>query len=559
MIKFSKMPYERLDAKKYIEDIKKLAEQMKNAKTADEAFEVHKRMYEISGEAQTLIVLSSIRYTIDTTDEFYVKEEEYYNEVTPEIETAMVSYQKELNESKFRKELEEKIGKVAFKNMELKAKSISEKIIPLMQEENELKLAYSSLIASARIDWEGESLNLSLIRPYLTDVNREVRAKAWEKCSSYFESIEDKLDDIYDKLVANRTKQARELGYENFVELGYARMQRNSYDKNDIARFRKQIKETYVPFALKIHEKRKNRLGLSNLSYIDEGVFYKDGNPKPNRSPEEILANGQKMYSELSKETKEFFDFMMEYELFDVLGRKTKKAGGYMTFLDKYNAPFIFANFNGTSGDVDVITHECGHAFQGYVASTLPIKEHMNIGMETAEIHSMSMEFFTEPWMDLFFSEEDKEKYLQMHVEEAAVFIPYGTMVDEFQHIIYENPELTKEERKSVWAKLEKEYRPYLDFTGSSYLERGGIWQRQLHIYEMPFYYIDYVIAQMLAFQYKNWLDKDFKEAFASYLKLCKLSASDFFVNMIKEVGLKSPFDEGVVAEIVKGLETKIK
>lgn len=208
-----------------------------------------------------------------------------------------------------------------------------------------------------------------------------------------FPGNEEKLDSIYDKLVKNRTAQARAMGYENYLELGYYRMNRNCYGKDEVEAFRRQIKEYFVPFAEKLHDRRRQRLGLEKLSYIDEQVYFKDGNPAPTGTPEEIMAAGQKMYRELSPETAEFFDFMMENQLFDVLGRKTKKAGGYMTYLPLYHAPFIFANFNGTSGDVDVITHECGHAFQGYLAAQDPIREHADIGMETAEIHSMSMEF----------------------------------------------------------------------------------------------------------------------------------------------------------------------
>lgn len=559
MFKFSQIPYERLDYKKAIASLDDLAKKVKEAKDIDELLSIHKKHYELTDEINTTITLTHIRQSINTKDEFYNAEKDFYDQVMPEINNAIVNYEQALFSSDLRSELEKKIGSVAFKNMELRKKAISDEIIPLMQEENKLTSEYTNLIASAKIDFRGEVLNLSLMTPYLKSNDRETRKEAYSKYLEFFESIEDELDDIYDKLVKNRTAQARALGYENFIELGYARVYRNSYNREDVARFRKQIKEKYISFALKVHEKRRKNLGLDKLKYFDEGIFYKDGNPKPNKSAEDILKNGQKMYAELSKETKEFFDFMTEYELFDVFGRKNKKAGGYMTFLAKYNAPFIFANFNGTTGDIDVITHECGHAFQGYLASSLEYREHMQISMETAEIHSMAMEFFTEPWMDLFFDKEDKEKYLRMHVEEAAVFIPYGTMVDEFQHIIYENPDMTKEERKKVWAKLEKEYRPYLDFTGAPYFERGGLWQKQLHIYELPFYYIDYVIAQICAFQYKIWIDKNFDEAFKSYLKLCKLSASDFFNNMIKEVGLLLPFDEGVVEKITKDLEKYIE
>ena len=287
---------------------------------------------------------------------------------------------------------------------------------------------------------------------------------------------------------------------------------------------------------------------------MDNEVYFKTGNPAPFGTPEEIMAAGQKMYSELSPETKEFFNFMMENELFDVLGRKTKKAGGYMTYLPDYKAPFIFANFNGTSGDVDVITHECGHAFQGYLSAQDPIREHADITMETAEIHSMSMEFFTEKWMDLFFGDKAAD-YVEMHLEDAVCFIPYGCMVDEFQHIVYENPELTPLERKAAWSRLEKEYKPHLDYTGYPFFEKGGFWQKQLHIYNYPLYYIDYCLAQTCALQYKGKMDEDYKAAWESYLKLCRLSASDFFTNMIEEVGLDNPFKDGCLKKIVERLD----
>ena len=262
---------------------------------------------------------------------------------------------------------------------------------------------------------------------------------AFASKSDFFEANAGKLDEIYDKLVKNRDAQAKALGYDNYVTLGYYRMQRNCYGKDEVENFRKQIKKDFVPFAEKLHDRRRQRLGLEKLSYIDEGVYFKEGNPKPIGTPEDILKNGQKMYAELSPETKEFFDFMMENELFDVLGRKTKRAGGYMTYLPDYNSPFIFANFNGTEGDVDVITHECGHAFQGFLSGKDPIQEHRDITMETAETHSMSMEFFTGDWMELFFGDR-ADDYREMHLEDAVAFIPYGCMVDEFQHIVYEIP-----------------------------------------------------------------------------------------------------------------------
>ncbi len=557
-MKFKDMPYERVDFAQVEKEMKELMEAFDRAGSGEEQFEVHRKYYALTDRVSTLMTIANIRFDVDTTDEFYSKEHEYYDEQGPIYSNLVLAYQKKLFHSPYRDYLEQKIGPVAFKNMELAQKAMDEKLIPLMQEENNLTMEYDKLIAGAKLNFDGKELNLSLLRPYLIHPDRDVRAAAWKEMSAFFSANAEKLDEIYDKLVKNRTAQAKEMGYENYLELGYYRMNRNCYGKEEVEAFRSQIKEYFVPFAEKLHDRRRQRLGLDKLKFIDEQVYFKEGNPAPTGTPEEILAAGQEMYSELSPETKEFFDFMRENELFDVLGRKTKRAGGYMTYLPLYQSPFIFANFNGTSGDVDVITHECGHAFQGYLAGKDPIKEHADIGMETAEIHSMSMEFFAEKWMPLFFGDRAQE-YRDMHLEDAAAFIPYGCMVDEFQHIVYENPDMTPAERKAAWKKLEQEYKPHLDYGDDSFFGEGGFWQKQLHIYDYPLYYIDYCLAQTCALQYKVKMDADFEGAWQSYLKLCKLSASDFYTAMIKEVGLDSPFEQGCIKNIVEKLEKYVK
>ena len=556
-MKFSEMPYERVECDKVKEEFLAIMEASKAAKSGEEQFGVHKKYYALMNRVMSMMTIAHIRHDGYTEDEFYKAEQEYYDQVGPELQNLVVAYSKSLYESPYRAYLEEKIGPVAFKNIELSLKSFDEKLIPLMQEENALTTEYKNLLASAKIEWEGEILNLSLMKKHMDSQNRDTRKRAWEKHTNFFVENAEKFDELYDKLVKNRTAQAKELGYENYIELGYYRMQRNCYNKDMVKCFRDQVKRYLVPFAEKLHDRRRQRLGLEKLAYYDANMFFNNGNPAPIGTPEEILAAGQKMYTELSAETKEFFDFMMENELFDVLGRKNKRAGGYMTYIPDYKSPFIFANFNSTAGDVDVITHECGHAFQGFLSGQDPIQEHSDITMETAEIHSMSMEFFTEPWMELFFGERTQD-YLDMHLEDAVMFIPYGCMVDEFQHEVYEHPEMTPAERKAVWSRLEKEYKPHLDYTGNAFLEEGGYWQRQHHIYSLPFYYIDYCIAQSCALQYKTRMDEDYKEAWASYLKLCRLSASDFFTNMVKEVGLKNPLEDGCLEDVVKKMEAKL-
>ena len=557
-MRFQDMPYERIDFAKVQEEMGELIRELDAAKSGEEQFEVHQKYYALTDRVMTLMTIANIRFDIDTSDKFYEEEHKYYDEQGPVFSNLVLAYQKKLYESPYRAYLEEKIGPVAFKNMELAQKSMSEALIPLMQEENTLASRYSKLIASAKIMWEGEELNLSLMRKYMRSQDRNTRKKAWDAFSGFFEENQAELDEIYDLMVKNRTRQAQMLGFENYIDMGYFRMNRNSYTKEDVQKLREQIKTVFVPLASRMHKNRQARLGVDALRYYDMGVYFPQGDPAPIGTPEEILESGRKMYTEMSDETRDFFNMMMENELFDVFGRKNKATGGYMTELPDYGVPFIFANFNGTSGDVDVITHECGHAFQSYVSCKDPITDHSRyLTMETAEIHSMSMEFFAEPWIELFFGERGDD-YRKMHLEDAIDFIPYGTMVDEFQHIVYGNPELTPKERRDAWNKLEQEYRPYMDSTGCRFMEEGGYWQRQHHIFEMPFYYIDYVLAQLCAFQFKIRMEKDHDAAWADYMKLCRLSASDFYPSMLKQVGLTVPFTDGCIQKIVDELDKKL-
>ena len=557
-MKFKDMPYERVDFEQVEQEMRTLMEAFDSAKDGEEQFAVHQKYYALTDRVGTQMTIAHIRYDADTTDEFYSAEHDYYNEKSPIYHNLALEYEKKLYASPYRDKLVEKIGPVAFKNMEIAQKAMDERLIPLMQEENNLTTEYSKLIAGAKIPFDGQELNLSLLRPYTVHQDRSVRAAAWKAQSEFFAANAQTLDEIYDKLVKNRTAQARALGYDNYLELGYYRMCRNCYGREEVEAFRKQVKEDFVPFAEKLHDRRRQRLGLEKLSCIDTAVYFKEGNPAPLGTPQEILEAGRKMYGELSPETRDFYDFMMENELFDVLGRKTKRAGGYMTYMPVYQAPFVFANFNGTSGDVDVITHECGHAFQGWLSGKDPIREHSDITMETAEIHSMSMEFFAQKWMPLFFGERARD-YIEMHLEDAAAFIPYGCMVGEVQHIAYGNPDMTPAERHAAWLELERQYRPHQDYGDDPFFGKGGFWQRQQHIYTSPLYYIDYSLAQSCALQYKVKMDADFEGAWASYLKLCRLSASDFFTNMVKEVGLDSPFEAGCMKNIVEKLEKYVK
>lgn len=551
-VKFSEMPYQRVTWEEIEPRIKEYCQRFEQAESGEAQYEVYKEASQYMDECGTQITLASIRHGIHMDDPFYEAEQDYYDEIWPLVSNAQQQLKKLVVNSQWRELFVEKLGRMALANMDMEMKAYDEKIIGLMQEENALSSRYDKLIAGIKIDWEGEELNLSLLRKHMMSQDREERRLACRKMGEALGAVGDELDEIYDLMVKNRTEQARQLGYENYVPLGYLRMQRSCYDQKQVESFRRQVKKFLVPLAEKMHDERRKKLGLEKLYFCDELVHLPQGDPRPIGTPEEILANGRKMYHELSPETAEFIDFMMDNELFDVLGRKNKMAGGYMTFLPKYRAPFVFANFNGTSGDTDVLTHECGHAFQGYLNRNAEIAERRALTMETAEIHSMSMEFFTERWMELFYGDRASE-YRRVHLEEAIYFIPYGCMVDEFQHIVYSNPDMTPAERRAVWSMLEHEYKPHLDYEGDPFFEKGGYWQRQGHIFSSPFYYIDYCLAQTCALAFKVKMDQNFEEAWKQYLALCSAGGADFAESLVYGEP-PSPFAEGTMEKIVEGL-----
>ncbi|PLT34397.1 M3 family oligoendopeptidase [Bacillus sp. V5-8f] len=509
-------------------------------------------MNEINGirnHLSTMFNICYIRHSIDTHDEFYKAENDYIDEISPEVEDLVSQYYKELVKTRFRPELEEKWGKQLFALAEAQLKTFSPEIIPLLQKENKLSSEYTQLIASAKIMFEGEERTLPQLQPFAESPDRDMRKKANEAKNSFLAENQSKLDGIFDQLVRVRHEIATMLGYANFVELGYYRMARTDYNAEMAAAFRKQIHEHIVPLATKLRKRQRERIGLEELKYYDEGFQFKTGNAVPKGDPEWIVGNGKRMYRELSPETDKFFEFMTENELLDLVSKKGKAGGGYCTYIEDYKAPFIFSNFNGTSGDIDVLTHEAGHAFQVYSSRDFEIPEYYWPTYEACEIHSMSMEFFTWPWMDLFFK-EDTDKYKFSHLSSGLLFLPYGVAVDEFQHFVYENPEASPQERKRAWRDIEKKFLPHRDYDGNDYLENGGFWHRQSHIYSSPFYYIDYTLAEICAFQFWKRSSEDRESAWRDYLKLCQLGGSKSFLELVDTVNLESPFKEGSVSSV---------
>ncbi len=557
-MKVSELPYRRVT----LEEIKNVMEDViartRSAKSVEEVLEARGPFLDIYCEFKTSAALANMRYTINTVDEFYMAEMDYYDEIGPSAGNYLVEYASALLDSPFRAELEEKLSPVLFRSMEVQRKSMSPEIIGDMVEENKLVREYSDLMSGMEFSFRGETMPRAMLMKYAKEEDRETRRECFEVLGRGLEAHKEQLDGIFDRMVHVRDRMARKMGYKNFVELGYYRMGRLCYDEDKVRVFRENVRRDIVPVVSRLRTENAARLGISDYMLYDDGVIIPGGDPKP-FGKEEIFAAAKEMYHAMGEETGAFIDLMLENEAFDVDARKNKWGGGYCTEFAKYRQPFILANFNGTAGDVDVVTHEAGHALNAYLIADNRFALELECGgMETAETHSMSMEFFAWPYMEKFFG-KDAEKYKFMHALESFSFIPYGTMVDAFQHIVYENPDMTPDERNAAWLELEKQFRPHISVEGMPYLEKGTRWQYQMHIYEAPFYYIDYCLAQTAAFRFLLASREDYADAFARYLRLSKQGGEKVWTDLLAEAGFPSPFEPGALQDLAVRVEALLK
>lgn len=550
-MKFSDMPYKRPQIEVIREEIAKITRDLEAAKTYEEARDALIAMDNEDKTVSTQSHLAFIRHSIDTRIGFYDDEVKFWNGATPQLQEYIQAFDRALLASPFRARFEEEFGPVVFKNIEIEIRSFAPALIPFMQEENDLVQEYQKIIASAQIPFEGGVYTLSQLTPFKKDRDDKRRLAAWKAEGNWYKEHQKDLDRIYDRMVQLRDRMGRELGHEGFTELGYDRMNRNCYRKSEVERFREAVRKYVVPVADRIYRKQAERTGTQYpLSFSDMALEFRSGNPRPVGSEEEIIESGQVFYDALSEETGAFFKMMRKNELMDVSSREGKEGGGYCESIPDHGVPFIFANFNGTQGDVEVVTHEAGHAFAAYMNRDRVPSSTVWPSLEACEVHSMSMEFFAWPWAELFFG-PDTSKYLYSHLASALTFIPYGTMVDHFQHVVYEKPQMTPAERHAVWKELLGVYMPWVRLDGEiPFYSEGEGWQRQHHIYTVPFYYIDYCLAQTVSLEFWAMIGKDVQAAWKKYMDYTTLGGSDVFTALLEKAGLESPFDGNCLRDV---------
>ena len=554
MKKFAELQYVRPDMEKIFARVSGDIAVLKEAKNYEEFRNAYMDYVEADTELETSKTVAHIRNTINLLDEFYEAEMVYFNSQMPKYEILKKEMGEVIVASPFKAEMEKEFGAILIQNMEAQKQLSDESIVDDQVKEAELVSRFMKTQAAATVEFKGEQIGNYGLLKIMQSTDRAERKEAFEAWAKLYEGIAPTLEEIYDGLVKVRAGMAKKLGFKSFIPMGYLRRRRFDYTEKELEVFRKQVREVVVPAAAKLYERQKEALGIDTLYYYDESIASPSGNPVPIGDKEYLVGEAQKMYRELSKESGEFFDFMMEHELFDLDSKHGKRAGGYCTILPQYHAPFIFSNFNGTDADVNVLTHEAGHAFAGFTAAKYQkTPELCHSTSEINEIHSMSMELWTYPWMENFFGDK-AEEYRREHLADALMKIPYMLCVDEYQHKVFENPEMTTMERRAVWSGLEKIYMPWRNYAGNEFLESGAFWIKQQHIFLYPFYYVDYAMAQMGAFEFYTKMKEDRKAAWADYYKLCAAGGSMGYFDLLKYSGLHKVLEDGSVKIILKGV-----
>ena len=550
MLDFSSIKYERPSVERFEECVKSTRLKLMSARDPEIAaaalFEYEKELTYFD----TQVALANILHDLDTSNDFYTDEVAFCDEAGATVSELCSAVMSVLLSSPCAEELKERFGDMIFRKAQNYKDTVSSEVIDDLVEEANLETEYAQIQSEAEIEFNGKTLNLSMLAPYLESTDREVRKKAHKALDDYYMSKKETFDEIYDKMVKVRTTIAQKLGYKNFTELGYKRMERYDYNREDVARFRDAVVKYIVPITQQIRRLQKERFGYDDLMFYDLPCLFKDGNPVPSVKMEDYRKISGDVFGDVLGVKPSFFDVLSDHGFTDLISRKAKSTGGYCMYLEEYAIPFIFMNANGTADDVATIVHEGGHAYAAIKSAEVsPFVECLSPTLETCEIHSTSMEFLTYPYMEKFYGDA-AAAYRELHMTQALLFLPYGCMVDEFQHIVYDDPDLTPAQRHEVWLKLEQKYQPYIKYEDHPFHAMGGAWMKKDHIFTTPFYYIDYCLAHICSLELWEESLEDYKSALIKYNQLCECGGNETFLKILEGVGIASPFDTDVIKRL---------
>lgn len=527
-------------------------DRVKNAECADDVLEVIFENNILVRRVKEQIEIINIRHAMDTLDERYAADQKWADEYSPVFDNLQLSFKEAVYDSPFRDDIESQIGQMYFIKTEVKKKTVSEDIIPLRQREQELIDEYDNILFESKKTVAGKTNSFIDLQELFSHDDRNIRKEAFRAFSEVLSENEDRLEKVWDELVKVRTQIANTLGYDSYVPVGYLERERLDYGREEVAKFRQQVVDEIVPLCNRLYEAQAKRLGIDAVMAYDENYVFPDGNAKPLGDAEFMMQQVISMLREMSPETDEFITYILDHELIDYKPRPEKAFREFYILLSYRKAPFMFEHFTGSAEDVQYLSEGLGHAFASYRASRKqPLEEYYFPSSEITEINAMSMIQFVNKYADRLFG-EDAWKYEFGNLQYFMTFIPFGVAVDEFQHICYDNPNLTPKERTNEWHKLEQKYMPWRKYDDDDeFMKRGGYWYHKFHFFYVPLYYIEYALATVNAMEmYRKYIERP-GTAWKEYLELVDVGGSKGYHEILKQANLTPVYEEGAVRNAI--------
>lgn len=474
----------------------------------------------------------------------------YREEVGPVIADGESALVRALLASDHRDAMAARFGTHLLRRFERVVASLDPVNRDLRVETGRLAQRYSRRIAGAEVEISGERMTLAMAASYGLSEDRNIRRDAFMAVRNWFIEHRGELAGIYDDMVRLRTRMARNVGFLNFVPLGYQGMGRTDFGPEESALFRQSVKDHVVPVMRLLLERQRDALGLDRLEPWDVAFDPSTTLPRGVAPVESQLDNAAKIFEQLDPLLADHFALMRREGLIDLENRLGKRSGAFCTYFPDEPRAAILCNSVGDSDDVRTLLHEMGHAFQKWESIPIDMVTLQSPTSETAEIHSMGMEYLSLPLIDAFFPQEMAARFRSGRWKKTVTLLCYASTVDEFQHWVYDHPDATPDERDAEWRRIWDLYQPVVDYGGRDDL-KSARWYQQQHIFQAPFYYLDYAIAETVAMQLAALDQQNHERAMATYLQLCRMGGTMSILDVVRTAGLRSPFDPQVMKDMM--------
>lgn len=494
-----------------------------------------------------------INFNSYNDNEEYKKRFQYDQEILSPI---ISKYDNLLDKKFYNHELRDKLGEyyeLVVKRTKNSLELFREENIKLQVEESKNTTKYFDITGNMTVMWQGEEKTLPEMSVYLKDSHRNIREEAWKAINERRLKDAEALDDIMDNLISIRHNIAQNANCKNYVEYKFKELERFDYAPEDCATFHESVKKYVVPLWGRIQEKHKKELGVENYKPWDTLAVLKGQKPlRPYENTEELIQGVLNILKDTDEYFYEVLKSMKEGNTLDLKSRKAKSPGGFCTYLPVTELPFIFMNEANSHGDLTTLVHESGHSVHDMLCKSQKALDYTNNPSEIAEVASMGMELLSmDKWQEFYKNEEELKRAEKDHLEDVVKTVTWVMVVDKFQHWLYSNPEAGKDMRNHKFAEIVSEFsEAFVDWSGYEE-ELKHMWKKQLHIYEVPFYYIEYAIAQLGAVQlWRNYKNNP-KKAIEKYKEALSLGSSKSLPELYEAMGIKFDFSEEMIKELM--------